>query len=129
MKVILNKPVEIKTLEKKDKSGTFEMAFLEYGDQKVTMFLHPTYGIKDKEKMMQWAAGMEVDIIVYQSNGYTNFKIPTKTDYIDERLTSLESKFMGMYKHLAGQGLMPKQEAQPQPTTEEQLNIADQIDF
>lgn len=138
------KSIEIKQFEKEGKR--YEMAFLEYGDQKVSMYLHPTYGAKDKEKIQQWAPGMEVDIIVYQSNGYTNFKIPTKTDFIDERLTNLESKFIGMYKQLLSRGvLLPSESVTPQqtvqniqpaqqmvaqqPTPEEQLNIADQIDF
>jgi len=39
---------------------------------------------------LQWAVEMEVEIIIYQSRGFWNFRLPTRLDRLEIRLNELE---------------------------------------
>lgn len=100
MKFKLAQDAEIKTLDKKDGSGTFEMAYITDGHDKYSMYINAKYGQKDKETIRQWLAGMEIEVIIYENNGYKNFRIPTKTDLLDERVSKLETQTKWLYTHM-----------------------------
>lgn len=135
MKVRLKSPVEFKTLKKNDGSGSFELAVIQYGDVEASCFISDKkFGQELKAKLQQFVAGQEIEVEIEKNDrGYLNFSLPNQTT---QRIIKLENQLSWMYNHLADQGLLPKKEAQqvqpifqPQPTPEEQLNIADQIDF
>ena len=47
---------------------------------------------KDIEyKVREWQAGDEVDITLYEENGFKNFKLPSKLDLLEARLDKLEN--------------------------------------
>ena len=39
---------------------------------------------------LQWSVGMEVEIIIYQSGDYWNFKVPGRLDKLEIRINELE---------------------------------------
>lgn len=78
----------------KDKNGNpFKMAVIETTDGvKASMYLHHKFGEKDLKTISEWKEGDEVNIIIEKAGDFTNFKIPTKTDLLEERVLVLEDK-------------------------------------
>jgi len=82
-----------------DKNGTpYKTAWLDIGDGKnYSMFIGQKYGQKDYEVISTWRAEQEVEIIIEQKGQYFNFKLPNKTDLLEERVEILERQLKTMW--------------------------------
>lgn len=77
-----------------DKSGNpYKMCNVKFegDDNRYSMFIGSKYGLRDYETVSQWQPGMEVDVVLEQNGQYWNFKLPTKTDGLAERIGILEN--------------------------------------
>jgi hypothetical protein len=83
--------IEIKSGTSKAGRG-YNMAILDTGEEKLSMYMDKEYDLKFKnlDKIQQWKKGDEVTIDVEQNGEYLNFKLPSKTDVLSERIFELE---------------------------------------
>lgn len=70
----------------------YKRAVLEFNGQSASMFINEKFGQKDLETIKTWQEGDEVDIIIEQNGRYANFKLPSKTDLLGERVFDLEGR-------------------------------------
>ena len=98
IKKIIIKALVIKNTKKdgipyKDKNGVpFKMAFLStVCGITASMYLHDKYGAKDLEVIQQWKEGDELLLLIEKDGNFTNFKIPSKIDLLESRITKIEA--------------------------------------
>lgn len=70
----------------------YKRAVLEFNGQEASMFINEKFGQKDLDTVKTWKEGDLVDIIIEQNGQYANFKLPSKTDMLSERVFDLEGR-------------------------------------
>lgn len=86
--------IKIESIEIKNgvsKSGRgYAMPVIETADgRKISMYIDKEYDtkIKNLDKIQEWEVGDVVNVSIEQNGDYLNFKLPSKTDLLDERIT------------------------------------------
>ena len=49
-----------------------------------------SFSFRDSDEMREWKEGQEVQILISKRDDFWNFRIPTKGDLLEERVTKLE---------------------------------------
>jgi hypothetical protein len=49
-----------------------------------------SFSFRDSDEMREWKEGQEVQILISKRDDFWNFRIPTKADLLEERVTKLE---------------------------------------
>ena len=49
-----------------------------------------SFSFRDTDEMREWKEGQEVQILISKRDDFWNFRIPTKADLLEERVTKLE---------------------------------------
>ena len=49
-----------------------------------------SFSFRDSDEMREWKEGLEVQILISKRDDFWNFRIPTKADLLEERVTKLE---------------------------------------
>jgi len=76
-----------------DKNGNpYKMATLVVDSGKKASMFIGKFQEKYLPELQSWKAGDIVDVVFEKNGEYINFKIPTKTDNLEERVVSLELK-------------------------------------
>ena len=70
----------------------YKRAILEFNGQQASMFINEKYGTRDLEVLNAWKVGDEVEVMIEQSGQYLNFKLPSKTDLLAEKVLALEGR-------------------------------------
>lgn len=62
---------------------------------------------RNDDAVMRINEGAAYTILVWEENGFSNFKIPTKTDLLEDRVTALEASVFGNKEGTANVGRVP----------------------
>ena len=87
MKVKVEKISIVEGVSKKT-NKPYKMAILEFNGQKASFFPKA----EDLVVLSQWKTGDEVEVNIEQSGQYLNFKLPSKTDMLAEKVLALEGR-------------------------------------
>ena len=108
-----------------DKNGQpFKMAVIDTTDGKASMFCGK-FQANDLIEMQQWQKGQEIDVIFEKSGEYMNFKLPTKTDLLEERVKLLENAVFGGQRSSNATSATNTPTIAPQQATEGEINPDD----
>jgi hypothetical protein len=91
MKVKIEK-ISISEGTSKTSGKPYKRAILEFNGQQASMFINEKFGTRDLEVLSTWKIGDEVEVMIEQSGQYLNFKLPSKTDLLAEKVLALEGR-------------------------------------
>lgn len=78
---------------------------------------------RDDDIKLSWKAGDEVEIGIWQNGTYWNFKVPNKTDKLEEEFEKLKKRVDDLEKVKAHAEV--GEEMPPAPTTEPEITTED----
>lgn len=76
------------------KGEAYKQASITVSGERYGMYLGK-FSDRDEVAIRTWKIGDEVDVILFEKDGYKNFKIPTSTDLLEERVAKLEFVVFG----------------------------------
>lgn len=79
------------------KGQPFKMAMIETAEGvKASLYLDEKFGAKDEATISTWKSGDTVDIVIEEAGDFTNFKIPTKTDLLEEKVNDIDRRLSAL---------------------------------
>ena len=77
----------------KNKNGEpYKMAVIQWEGKKASCYLGAKFGVNKEKEIRTWTQGQEVTVTLEQKGDYLNFDIPSRLDYIEERVARLEER-------------------------------------
>lgn len=86
------------------KGEAYSMANLEFelnGETKKASMYLGKVNAKEKEVLSTWSSGQEVEVVLEQNGSYTNFRLPSKTDALNETVENHETRITKLEKVLS----------------------------